>query len=417
MEPQRCEDFVTSLATWDMSLRAIKEQALDRGQDGDEEDPGYSIVNDTAMVDVTGTLMREVPWILQVFGADASSYRRIAEDVTEADADPQVEEILLWVNSPGGLAAGTEQVADTIYGAEKPVTAYIQDIGASAAYYLASQADRVLSHPTAEIGSIGTRQVWIDSSEMYKERGIEVKQVKSGEYKGVGQPGTEITEEQLEPEQEIVGQLTEMFVNAVARGRGMSTDAVWELATGRVWLGEAAMDLGLVDALGKPELTEESTDGIIGAISVSGGARAQEGDEGEWDVIPFSEHEGQPLADKDTEWDGDAEVEAAEPDELRDMCTVQRGDGEDKEDYKLPHCRQSDKALVWNGVKAAMGAVLGARGGVDIPEDVNRDAYDHLSKAYERFDEEPPDYDQSADADDLKWLAWAGRIRLDYLDL
>jgi hypothetical protein len=109
-------------------------------------------------------------------------------------------------------------------------------------------------------------------------------------------------------------------------------------------------------------------------------------------VIPYKKT---PVADVGALWDGPAEVAAAEVSDLKIMCAWVDADNADiKTGYKLPHHKASgDHVLVWRGVAAAMGALLGSRGGVDIPDSEARGVYDHLAKHYtDDFDKEPPDW-------------------------
>jgi len=108
-------------------------------------------------------------------------------------------------------------------------------------------------------------------------------------------------------------------------------------------------------------------------------------------VIPYKET---PLAPEDAEWDAGAEVRQAEIDDLKIMCAwVDSRNPETKSAYKLPHHKASGQhILVWRAVAAAMGALLGARGGVAIPSGDKRGVYNHLSKHYAEFDKEPPEF-------------------------
>jgi len=105
---------------------------------------------------------------------------------------------------------------------------------------------------------------------------------------------------------------------------------------------------------------------------------------------------GTMVADRNASWDGPAEVRRADVDDLMVMCAWREDKPRDelvKGDFKLPHHRASDKAVVWRGVVAAMAALLGARGGVDIPDNERRGVYRHLARHYrEDFDEEPPSF-------------------------
>ena len=116
------------------------------------------------------------------------------------------------------------------------------------------------------------------------------------------------------------------------------------------------------------------------------------GDKGNEDkgVIPFKDT---PTADPGTAWDGPAEVREAEVDDLKLMATWFDSDNPDiKSSYKLPHHRASDHWTVLRGVQAAMGALLGARGGVDIPDADRRGVYNHLARHYAQYDAEPPEF-------------------------
>lgn len=104
--------------------------------------------------------------------------------------------------------------------------------------------------------------------------------------------------------------------------------------------------------------------------------------------------DGTPKAPEDESWDGPAEVAAAEVDDLKVMCAWVDSDNDDiKGGYKLPHHKASGQhAVVWAGVSAAMGALLGARGGVDIPDGDKNGVYNHLARHYREFDKEPLEF-------------------------
>jgi HK97 family phage prohead protease len=107
-------------------------------------------------------------------------------------------------------------------------------------------------------------------------------------------------------------------------------------------------------------------------------------------VIPYKKH---PLAEEGTEWDAGAEVRNAEVADLKEMCAWFDSDNPDvKGSYKLPHHTTSGYKTVWRGVAAAMGALLGARGGVDIPDADKKGVYNHLAGHYKDFEKEPPEF-------------------------
>jgi len=114
-------------------------------------------------------------------------------------------------------------------------------------------------------------------------------------------------------------------------------------------------------------------------------------------IIPFKDYPPDP---EDADWNGPAEVKAAEVADLKKMCAWLDPESSDvKGSYKLPHHRADGYNTVWKGVAAAMTALLGAQGGVDLPEADRKGAYDHLAKHYAQFDKKPPEFKAYSDLD------------------
>jgi len=110
-------------------------------------------------------------------------------------------------------------------------------------------------------------------------------------------------------------------------------------------------------------------------------------------VIPYKKR---PLAPEDTPWDAGREVRDATPEDLHEMCAwYDEKNADTKQAYKLPHHKRERYATVWRGVAAAMAALFGARGGVNIPEEDKKGVYNHLAKHYEDFGKTPPEWGKS----------------------
>ncbi len=208
-----------------------------------------------AHVFVRGPLVKQDNFWVRYFGFTSTATLR--QTIEEAMANRTVGGILLHIESPGGSVFGTGDLADTIRAARdvKPVYAYIEDIGASAAYWIASQADRIFTNPTALTPAIGTYMVIDDWSKWFEDKGIKTHVVRAGKFKGAGEVGAKITEEQLADFQREIDSLNQHFVAGVAKGRRMSIDKVVELADGRVYVGAEAQRLGLIDGVQSLELT------------------------------------------------------------------------------------------------------------------------------------------------------------------
>jgi len=225
----------------------------------DEFAPRYNLTDGVAVIPIRGVMLKEVPLIYQIFGLAVTDTTETQLAVEQAAADPDVKAIMLDIDSPGGEVAGVQELGDAIHAAGKikPIHAHIEDLGASAAYWVAAQANSISANMTAEVGSIGVYSAFYDVSAAAEKAGIRPVVIASGPYKAAGFPGTQVTDPQLEPIREIVNGIAEMFAAAVAFGRDMSIEAARNLATGRVWLAPVAQELGLIDAVSNSEAAFE----------------------------------------------------------------------------------------------------------------------------------------------------------------
>lgn len=211
----------------------------------------YEVQDGTAIIPISGIIARHSHMINGVSQDRGTSVSDIAADLETALADRAVTSILLAIESPGGSVSGIPELAASIREArkDKPVTAYIDDIGCSGAYYLAAQADMIFASRGAMVGSIGVYSVVVDQSEQMANEGITFNVVRAGEYKGRGLPGTPFDSETQESVQRMVDAYYGLFVDDVAKGRGATRAQIEALADGRVWIGTAAVEAGLVDQI------------------------------------------------------------------------------------------------------------------------------------------------------------------------
>ena len=242
---------VTQAETVDLHVHVNGEQAA--AARAAAADTAYEVTaGGVAVIPIAGTLMKRVDSF-----TGGTSTVRARQKIRAAANDDEVVGILLHIESPGGTVAGTSLLADEIYAAKakKPVIAFIEDLGASAAYWIATAADRIVANRTAVVGSIGTYGVIYDQSARATLAGIKVHVIRAGAMKGAGTPGTEITAEQLADWQRTVDDHNRFFVGAVVGGRKMDWPQAEELADGRVWVGDEARKVGLIDMIGTLEST------------------------------------------------------------------------------------------------------------------------------------------------------------------
>lgn len=182
------------------------------------------------------------------FGMGASTVL-LRRTLRQALADPAVKGVLLVFDTPGGAVAGTYDLAEEVFAATKPIHAYAEDLCASAGYVVASQADRISGNSSVSVGSIGTYLRVVDYSQAYAEAKVKVHVIRSSELKGTGVPGAPITEAQLADLTRYCTDMNQLFLDAVERGRKLSSQQVETLADGRVHIGQNCVQLGLIDAV------------------------------------------------------------------------------------------------------------------------------------------------------------------------
>lgn len=223
------------------------------------------VVGSDAVILMSGPMMKG----FSSFGDNCSTvYTRRA--IRSAANNPLVERIILVMDSPGGSVFGTADLADDVLEAAKikPVIAYIEDLCASACYWVASACTEIVASPNAlAIGSIGVYTVFWDESELYEKFGVKPILISSGGEKGKPVPGLPVEDETIEVTQSAIDMIYEQFVGAVASGRGLESTRVLSIADGRIFPAQEALGLGLVDRLASwDELFETSaSDGNLAA--------------------------------------------------------------------------------------------------------------------------------------------------------
>ena len=236
-------------------VEAIPEAALADAvmQFGDESEDGgaqpYKVVDGVAHIQIVGPIMRNVPKFFSWFGISATSTVSTEAALAMALDDGAVKSIMLDVDSPGGTAPGVGDLADTIRDARKvkPVVAHNNNIMASAAYWIGSQASTVSAAKYSSTGSIGAYVAIRDSSKMHAENGVKVHVVASHDLKGIGVRGAKVTDAHLAELQRGVDEITEVFVNGIAEGRKLDAAVIQESATGQVWRVDDAKERKLID--------------------------------------------------------------------------------------------------------------------------------------------------------------------------
>ncbi len=202
--------------------------------------PVYGVLTNRAHAKAASTVM--------------TSAEELGADIRAAMRDPDVGRIVLDVDSPGGSAFGVQEVGDAIWEARqtKPVIAVVNATAASGGYWIASQATEVVLTPSGMVGSIGAYMAHLDRSAQYEKEGQKITYVYAGKHKVEGNDTGPMSDETLAYVQTMADQCYASFVQAVARGRGVTAAAAGgeSFGQGRMVMADAAIKAGMVDRVG-----------------------------------------------------------------------------------------------------------------------------------------------------------------------
>jgi signal peptide peptidase SppA len=226
-------------------LEAYRAAHADRGE-------RLRVRDGVAILDVSGPLFKKANLFVHVSGA--TSYEMLMRDLHVALDDPAVNSIMLRVDSPGGEANGCDELAAAIYAArgKKPITAFVSGQACSGGYWIASAADKVIVSDLAMLGSSGVVLGVADRSKADEKSGVVRREFVSSQSPGKRpDPATDVGAAQI---QQMVDDLAEVFVAAVAKHRGVDPSTVIEkFGAGGVEIGAKAVAKGMADEIGQFE--------------------------------------------------------------------------------------------------------------------------------------------------------------------
>jgi protease-4 len=178
---------------------------------------------------------------------------QVVEDLRHFNDDDSIKAIILHVNSPGGGVAASEEIYREVKRIRdekrKRIVASIQTVGASGAYYVSSATNKIYANNGSVVGSIGVIAEWVNYGDLMRWAKLKPEILKVGEFKDTGDPTRELTPAERHYMQGLIDNMYGQFVQAVADGRHAKVADVKSIADGRVWTGEQAMGLHLVDQI------------------------------------------------------------------------------------------------------------------------------------------------------------------------
>jgi protease IV len=203
-----------------------------------------------------------IPVVGQIASADSAvpgtqppvTPEGLADALRQAAEDESVAAVVLEVNSPGGGVTASDVMHQSILDFKertgKPVVVSMGDVAASGGYYISTAADRIVANETTLTGSLGVFIPLLNFSEAADKYGVTQEYIKSGKFKTMGNAWDELTPEERKIFQSIVQDDYEEFVEVIVEGRELSEERVREIADGRIYSGQQAKEIGLVDEFG-----------------------------------------------------------------------------------------------------------------------------------------------------------------------
>ena len=205
------------------------------------------------VVDLDGVILSPQPVVgqLKKFGDDSS-----------------IKAIILHVNSPGGGVAASEEIYREVKRLrdekKKRVVVSIETVGASGAYYVASASNKIYADHGSIVGSIGVIAQWVNYGDLLKWAKLKDVVLKTGEFKDTGNPTRDLTPAEQAYMQSLIDNMFQQFVHAVADGRSLKLENVKAIADGKVWTGEQALNMKLIDEVGDFEAAVADTAKSVG---------------------------------------------------------------------------------------------------------------------------------------------------------
>ncbi len=241
---------------------------------GESAEYGGGFGDKIAVVDLEGVITEAKPVVTQL--------RRYGND-------DSIKAIILHINCPGGGAAATQEIYAAVKRIrdqkKKRIVASIETVGASGAYYVATGTNKIFADPSSIVGSIGVIAQWYNYGDLIHWAKLKDETLKAGELKDAGSPTRAMTPQERQYLQGLIDDMHQQFIKDVAEGRKMKVEEVRPIATGRVWTGEQAAPLKLVDQIGDFQTAVEDTAKAVGIKGEPTLVRPEKPRRSIWDLL------------------------------------------------------------------------------------------------------------------------------------
>ncbi|HHE4905832.1 TPA: S49 family peptidase [Morganella morganii] len=256
IHPQKAEVIVSSL-TERLGITQVRSTMME-DDDGyfsrkARKDSGYDVLEGIAVIPVYGTLVQKLGTLRPYSGM--TGYDGIRRVFLTAVNDPEVKGICLDIDSPGGEVPGCFDLVDLIYTerGKKPIHAILSENAFSAAYAIASAADKIFVPRTGGVGSVGVIVIHCDWSQRIKDDGLKVSIITYGNRKAESNPYVALSDEAKAAIQHDVDEMGRLFVSTVSRNRGLS-ETVIRNTQAACYLAAEGVQMGLADVVASPDV-------------------------------------------------------------------------------------------------------------------------------------------------------------------
>jgi protease-4 len=196
------------------------------------------------------------------------SPKTVVDQLKRYAEDDSIKAIILHVNSPGGGVAASEEIYREVKrirdAKKKRIVATIETVGASGAYYVASATNKIYADEGSIVGSIGVISEWVNYQDLLKWAKLKQITMKAGEFKDTGNPARELTPAEKQYLQSLIDNMHTQFIRAVADGRKMKVEDVRQIADGKVWTGQQAFSMKMIDEVSDFEGAVKDTAKSVG---------------------------------------------------------------------------------------------------------------------------------------------------------
>jgi len=192
----------------------------------------------------------------------------VVQQLKKFGDDDSIKAIILHVNSPGGGVAASEEIYRQVKrirdDKKKRIVASIETVGASGAYYVSSATNKIYADNGSIVGSIGVIAQWVNYGELLRWAKLKDITMKAGEFKDTGSPTRDLTPAEQAYLQSLIDNMHGQFIQAVADGRKSKFEDIKAIANGKVWTGQQALSMKLIDQIADFEAAVEDTAKAVG---------------------------------------------------------------------------------------------------------------------------------------------------------